>query len=234
MCACLRSDSKAAPEYVRIRQHPPSSVGAASDAKCVCVCVCVCMWSMSSSCIRQHASAYVSIRQHTSACVSVCVCMWSISSSCFWRTGLLELHPTQRVCACVYAYVCLYKCSACFWRYDCWSCIRRDRLVPAPATPPALLVQALFAAGDRSATPADMYVCTSAYASMRQHASAYVSIRQHTSAYVRGAADLLTHPPPKHVLPLACTRHTSAYVSIRQHTSAHVRGAADLLTHPPP
>jgi hypothetical protein len=59
-----------------------------------------------------------------------------------------------------------------------------------------------------SATAFLLPVKTSAYASIRQHTSAYVSIRQHTSA----SAFFTT----------CGDQHTSAYVSIRQHTSAYV------------
>ncbi len=67
---------------------------------------------------------------------------------------------------------------------------------------------------------------TSAYVCIRQHASAYVSIRLHTSAYLQHTSACIHQHTSEYLstscvdLNGCCFMHTSAYISIRQHMSA--------------
>jgi hypothetical protein len=151
-----------------------------------------------------HASAYVSIRQHTSA---------SVEPLC--RTASADLMMAARRS-------CPTSSTSCIASSAEEGCIRQHTSAyvsirphtsayVTPAQRPARLVSHLLQK-------------RGAYVSIRQHTSAYVSIRQHTSAYVTPA-----QRPARLVLRLLQRRsaydsirqHTSAYVSIRQHTAAY-------------
>ncbi len=156
-------------------------------------------------------SAYVSIRQHTSAYVSI--------------RHLRASAPTCSIRQHTSAYVSIRQHTSAY--VTCVQVLQPSAYVSIRQHTSAYVtcVQVLQ---------------PSAYVSIRQHTSAYVSIRQHTSAYVsirhlRSSAPALSlcslPPSPAAVaapvprsLPapayVSIRQHTSAYVSIRQHTSA--------------
>jgi hypothetical protein len=63
---------------------------------------------------------------------------------------------------------------------------------------------------------------TSAYGSIRQHPAAYGSIRQHTSPSIPDTIISICSSRFHTAAYVSIRQHTSAYVSIRQHTSAYV------------
>ena len=174
--------------------------------------------ALCSTCIRQHPSAYVSIRQHASA-------------NSARSAGCADLMPTldERVCkTCIYIHTYIHACihthlHACIIHTD-----RHPSIHPYSWTCGGNL----------------MSVCqTYAYVRTRQHTSAYVSIRQHTnlrrkldervpnshqqhtSAYVRIRQHTNLGRKLDERVPNSHQQHTSAYVRIRQHTSAYEPGA---------
>jgi hypothetical protein len=235
------------PAYVSIRQHPSANVNTTSAYVS-------CMAALRSSnvntitCIRRHMSAYVSIRQHTSACVC---CMAALRSSnvntitsrartlahcATWRRRT----PESR---CQTPHTSAYVSTRQHTSADVSIRQHTSAYVSIRQTP----------GGGERRNPGARHRTrqhTSAHVSIRQHTSAYVSIRQHTSAYVRHLEEenagipvpdtripraALTHKQRRpgtrqrrrghdshltyaHVI----RQHTSAYVSIRQHTSAYV------------
>ncbi len=147
--------------------------------------------------IRQHTSAYVSIRQHTSVSIRVLIGR----TTCRCRS----LHTS--------AYVSMRQhASACVSQHTRIDRAHRMSLLelPVSASACARLLKILH---------------TSAYVSIRQHTSAYVSIRQHTSAYVSIRVSASAYVSMRktiydtaHVsMRQHASAHTSAYVSIRQH-----------------
>jgi hypothetical protein len=158
---------------------------------------------MPRACIRQHTSAYVSIRvrtrHHTSACDD------SRSAACLVPcTQRLKSH---------YLYFCTStasKLSTSAWHtapqvsvlYFCTSKASKLRTRHS----------AFNRAASRCAMKRISLPCLAASSLSSQHTSAYVSICQHTSKYV------------------SIRQHTSAYVSIRQHTSAYVSMPASSLS----
>jgi hypothetical protein len=151
--------------------------------------------------IRQHTSAYVSKRQHTSAYVSIRQhtqhLRRRILAPTLWRQYRGPRGCLQGVCAS--AYVSIRSASSIYRGPR--GCLQgvgpRDGLRIHRRT-----VRRIRNGCNRRVAG----VCDVERRSvdLPQHTSAYVSIRQHTSAYV------------------SIRQHTSAYVSIRQHTSAHV------------
>jgi hypothetical protein len=126
-------------------------------------------------------SAYVSIRQHTSAhCLRRC-CLrrcpsWLLSSAYFSIRQHMAAYGSIRQLACsdvppgysrqhTSAYVSIRQLAC-------------GGVPPGYSTDP---LRAVVARGHGAELPA---FSPSAYVSIRQHTSAYVSIRQHTSAYV--------------------------------------------------
>ncbi len=148
--------------------------------------------------IRQHTSAYVSIRVRSIPAV----CLLRAPSSPYKRHTHTQQESRNRarvVCVCV----CV--------------CVERERRTPDPlplaslAALPAACSTVLWHRTRR--IPLD----ASAYVSIRQHTSAYVSIRQHTSAVVsRAYSDLMHLHTSAYV---SIRQHTSAYVSIRQYAA---------------
>ena len=162
----------------------------------------------------ENTSAYVSIRQHTSACTVLRVNLRSLSHSCF-RSGVF-------VCVCSKRYYLSSKLGT-----------AAGSLAFEPEKPfrrAACVQHASAYVSIRQHASA----CVTAYVSVRQRTSAYVSIRhlnlrsfflhsairQHTSAYV--SICQRTFEPEKLFAELFAFSNTSAYVSIRQHMSAYV------------
>jgi hypothetical protein len=194
----------------------------------------------SDTCIRQH-TAYVSIRQHTSAYVSI---RQAVSSD-----------------TCIRRHTSAYGIR----KYTSAYVSMRQAVGATPLPSISMEQRALYI------RPTSAYVRirphTSAYVAVESRdtsALAYVSIRQQTSAYVsKGTSALDEHggegysrrlmvcdDGTPHVFGCCCLilrdaapvlrQHPSAYISIRQHTSAYVcirqqslilRDAAPVLAH---
>jgi hypothetical protein len=145
-------------------------------------------------CLRRlHTSAYVSIRQHTSAYVCThleqgvaAAAAAACVDCCPW------INPRCYRCQHTSAYVSIQQHTSARTLSKAW---RRPRLLPASTAARGLIHDAIAVSIRQH---------TSACVSIRQHTSAYVSIRQHTSAYG------------------SIRQHTAADVSIRQQTSAYV------------
>jgi hypothetical protein len=122
--------------------------------------------------MRQHASAYVSIRQHTN--VGCPLARLRRRALCHIIVSIRQ-HTS--------AYVSIRKHTSGHIHRGMWTHIAdtRTQLTGVSALTSSMPVSA-------SSTRLAAYVSrrqqTSAYVSIRQHTSAYVSIRQHTSAYV--------------------------------------------------
>jgi hypothetical protein len=169
----------------------------------------------------EHTSAYVSIRQHTSAygpAVRVLRCAASHTEHTSAYVSIRQ--HTDLQCGC---------CAALPRAQQAGS--------PAPVHTPAYVSirpSAYAPRRARNTRPLTSYVSirqhTSVYVSIRQQyppadasnclrndfsfSSYTCSIRQHTSAYAP--------PRARHTRPRISSQHTSAYVSIHQHTSAYV------------
>jgi hypothetical protein len=159
-----------------------------------------------------HTSAYVSIRQHTSAYVHGCLDAGARTPRGLPAYVSIQQHTSRMPGR---------RSTQAAWS----SCIRQhtSAYVTDARMPDARRV---------------VFLHTSAYVSIRQHTSAYVSIRvsirQLTSAYVsihtpaarpkRRRHWMGARPPRRLVSSCAVSirQHTSEYVSIRQHTSAYV------------
>jgi hypothetical protein len=151
-----------------------------------------------------HTSAYVSIRQHTSADTSPSVSMT--------RAGAKRERAS----------------------FDTAEQLPRRTLCCVPGRDPASSSEARRnTRGGPGGAYVSIRQHTSAYVSIRQNTSAYVSIRQHTSAYVSirqhtsDTSDTSAYISIRHHTSayVSIRQHTSAYVSIRQHTQAPVVGA---------
>jgi hypothetical protein len=122
-------------------------------------------------------SAYVSIRQHTSACVNIC------SSR---RLSMCSAHVRMRS-----AYVNIrQRMSACAQHTSAYVSVRQHALSIRQHTSAYVSMRSAYVSIRQRTSACAQH--TSAYVSVRQHAlgirqhtSAYVSIRQHTSEYVR-------------------------------------------------
>jgi hypothetical protein len=189
---------------MRARMPCPYSVAAARCA------------SPASHSILQHTSAYVSIRQHTSACGSALrLACHPQHTSAYVGT---RQHPS--------AYVGIREHPSYLPRAARKYLSPAEPAAPHLHTPPAppgtrlLRCQYVYFSTSKasklstwqSARAKRCCAISGCAACIRQHTSAYVSIRQHTSAVLRDKR-------------MRCL-HTSAYVSIRQHTSAYVSGVA--------
>jgi hypothetical protein len=146
--------------------------------------------------MRQHASAYVRIHQHTSTDP---------------RPSAPRAPPSSPARRCQYSYFVLAKQVNQQVKYlaGCDDPTQpKHSMCTKLWSPPSTYPIYIKLLEGFSRLPSPAYVSkrrhTSAYVSIRQHTSAYVSIRQQWSAYV------------------SIRQHTSAYISIRQHTSAYV------------
>ncbi len=199
------------------------------------------------------APAYVSIRQHTSAYVSI-----RQPSACAeaHRTCIRQHTSAQHTSA----YVSIRQPSACAEAHR--TCIR-PRIRPHIRQQTSAYVstrqhtsayvsirqssearlrrglvhlsvhvaEAFAEALNNSRVPACVSTShTSAYVSIRQHTSAYVSTRQHTSQR-RSRAEALINRHSSTLVIRHTSQHTSAYVSIRQHTRS--RAEAIINTRVP-
>jgi hypothetical protein len=166
--------------------------------------------ALSSTCIRQHTSAYVSIRQHMSAYISIrhhtqrCARLAQQPSN---TCGSIRQHTS--------AYVSIRQHPPSYSAL-CWTC-------PESSTcPGGILAPALWRQYPRH---------TSAYVSIRQHTSAYVALAapaqahpcSHPLATISGATRL-----PARSRCVSIRQHMSAYVSIRSASSIY-RGPRGCL-----
>jgi hypothetical protein len=117
--------------------------------------------------IRQHTSAYVSMRQHASAYLCHTRMVASNEPEKTYSPAASSAH-TALLCS-VSVRIASTSLSA----------VSR----PPPSPPPASSWNSLTC-GRRPTTDVAPPIPPPAYVSIRQHTSAYVSIRQHTSAYV--------------------------------------------------
>jgi hypothetical protein len=156
--------------------------------------------------IRQHTSAYVSIRQTLAGVYSIAVCRHQYSSM---RT---HIYQYDDACSSMRTHV-----AVCEHTYR----LRHEHFILLPRH---------FKFAFHSAESL-LRACegVSAYVSIRQHTSAYVSIRSayvsiRTSAYVSMRQICLPQceePPERAPRRASIRQHTSAYASIRQHASAY-------------
>jgi hypothetical protein len=169
-------------------------------------------------CIRQHTSAYVSIRRE---------------KGLFFRRDDTFFSFLQAACDCLCPYIPTQHTSSAYVsilsirEHTCAYVSIREH---TPASHNVAYDRA------QGAEQCVSHQHTSAYVSIRQHTSACVSIREHTPASrnveydrAQGAEQCVAHKVPKAVavarLPAirhSIRQHTSSYVSIRQHTSAYV------------
>jgi hypothetical protein len=169
--------------------------------------------------IRQHTSAYVSIRLHLGVCVHApprrsqqqeTAAAWRQAHCSSPRLGT-ELQGLACSDLHTSAYVSIRQHTSAWRQAHCSS--------PRLGTE----LQGLAYSDLHTSAYVSIRQHTSAYVSIRQHTSAYVSIRQHTSAYVslvKGALFVRDSERNHKVWhTLTCIRqHTSAYVSMRLHT----------------
>ncbi len=199
-----------------IRQHTSAYVCIFSHApRC-----CLARWARKTrilTYLRQHTSAYVSIRQHTSAYFHTHLAVvWRV-----WHVKQLPvvqirfLHDIRQHTS---AYVSIrqntsHSCRSSRYAF-CTTYVSIRQHTSA-------FVRIRHTAAGRSDTLSAL-----TYVSIRQHTPAYVSIRQHTSAYLRnglgGFDDKVLVYGGGRAVGARERLHTSAYVSIRQHTTAYV------------
>jgi hypothetical protein len=143
--------------------------------------------------IRQHTSAYVSIHQHTSAYVSI-----RQHTSAYVS---IRQHTSAHVSIRQHtsAYVSIRQHTYAYLAFEAVHAVHSDSLVVATREIHRRWLKTLVRQQRRH----------------HLHTSAYVSIRQYTSACVCWQKTLVRQQRRHHL-------HTSAYVSIREHASAYV------------
>jgi hypothetical protein len=143
-----------------------------------------------------HTSAYVSIRQHTSAYATINLCWRQATARCS-----LPQHAYVSIRQHTSAYVSIRQHTSAYVSIRqhtpaCASIPRapRSHKMRVRLTPEASLLtdapthaaasSSSCAASRRRSVACLRFASSSAYVSMRRHTSAYIGIRRHTSAYV--------------------------------------------------
>ncbi len=172
-----------------------------------------------------HTSAYVSIRQHTSAsrARTCCVSPYPPAPSPPAAAPAARAAPRPRAPPAHLLRQILYFCTSNASKLSTSDPASASSMETEGASRASISLTTCCSAATPPAAPLTSRCLTSgpsvacqsvAYVSIRQRASAYVSMRQRTAAY--GSVHQRT------AVYVSIRQHTSAYVSIRQHTSAYV------------